>query len=199
MSQPIRLSVNVDHVATLRQARGTSYPSPSEAARLALEAGAEGITVHLRSDRRHIQESDVVDLKRDFSTKINLELAATDEMVAIALDLEPEQVTLVPERPEESHDRGRPRSRAIRGSPLRCQPAPRGGRHRRFPLPRPRPGPDRRIERRTSRHHRRLRDQYRCVREGSRGLRQGCADGPHPSRVEPGQASPASRSMRATP
>lgn len=95
------LSVNVDHVATLRQARGTSYPSPLEAAQEALEAGAAGITVHLRGDRRHIQEQDIVELRSGVSAKLNLEMATTDEMVEIALELRPDQVTLVPERPEE--------------------------------------------------------------------------------------------------
>ena len=95
------LSVNVDHVATLRQARGTSYPSPIDAALLALEAGASGITVHLRSDRRHIQEQDIIDLRKAVGAKLNLEMAMTQEMVDIARDLNPDQVTLVPERPEE--------------------------------------------------------------------------------------------------
>ena len=101
MSKRVRLSVNVDHVATLRQARGTDYPSPLEGARLALEGRAEGITIHLRSDRRHIQESDVIELCRELETKINLEMATTEEMIDIALELRPDQVTLVPERPEE--------------------------------------------------------------------------------------------------
>ncbi len=95
------LSVNVDHVATLRQARGTSYPSPLDAARLAIEAGSGGITVHLRGDRRHIQEQDIVDLRQAISCKLNLEMATTAEMIDVALELRPDQVTLVPERPEE--------------------------------------------------------------------------------------------------
>ena len=95
------LSVNVDHVATLRQARGVSYPDPLEAAQIAMGAGATGITIHLRSDRRHIQESDVSRIRQAIRGKLNLEMATTDEMVAIALDLRPDQVTLVPERPEE--------------------------------------------------------------------------------------------------
>ncbi len=97
----MRLSVNVDHVATLRQARGASYPDPVEAARIAEAAGASGITVHLRGDRRHIQEVDVARLRRSIAGKLNLEMAATDEMVAIALAHRPDQVSLVPERPEE--------------------------------------------------------------------------------------------------
>lgn len=96
-----KLSVNVDHVATLRQARGAPYPSPVEAARLAERAGAHGITVHLRGDRRHIQDADVAELRQTIHGKLNLEMAATDEMIAIALELRPQQVTLVPERPEE--------------------------------------------------------------------------------------------------
>ena len=97
-----KLSVNVDHVATLRQARGVvTYPDPVEAARIAEDAGADGITVHLRSDRRHIQDEDVRRLGPVVRGKLNLEMAATREMVAIAEQLTPDQVTLVPERPEE--------------------------------------------------------------------------------------------------
>jgi pyridoxine 5-phosphate synthase len=96
------LSVNVDHVATLRQARQADYPDPVEAATMAEHAGASGITVHLRSDRRHIQDQDVRSLRQVVHGKLNLEMATTDEMVAFALDCcRPDQVTLVPERPEE--------------------------------------------------------------------------------------------------
>jgi pyridoxine 5-phosphate synthase len=97
----MKLAVNVDHVATLRQARGVAYPDPVEAARIAEEAGAGGITVHLRGDRRHIQERDVERLRASVATRLNLELAATDEMAAIALRHRPDQVSLVAERPEE--------------------------------------------------------------------------------------------------
>ena len=97
----IQLSVNVDHIATLRQARGVDYPDPVEAAGLAEDAGASGITVHLRGDRRHIQRDDVSRLRGSIRGKLNLEMAATDEMLAVALEVQPEQVTLVPERPEE--------------------------------------------------------------------------------------------------
>lgn len=97
----MRLAVNVDHVATLRQARRVAYPDPVEAARLAEAAGAHGITVHLRSDRRHIQEDDVARLRARVAGKLNVELAATDEMVEIALRHRPDQVSLVPERLEE--------------------------------------------------------------------------------------------------
>ena len=96
-----QLSVNVDHVATLREARQAGYPNPAAAARIAEEAGAGGITVHLRGDRRHIQESDIVTLRAEVKGKLNLEMAITDEMVAIARELKPHQVTLVPERPDE--------------------------------------------------------------------------------------------------
>lgn len=96
-----RLSVNIDHVATLRQARGTRYPDPVEAARAAEGAGATGITVHLRGDRRHIQDRDLAELREIVVGKLNLEMAATDEMVEIAARHRPDQVTLVPERPEE--------------------------------------------------------------------------------------------------
>ncbi|MGE0639252.1 MAG: pyridoxine 5'-phosphate synthase [Thermoanaerobaculia bacterium] len=97
----VRLSVNVDHVATLRQARGTVYPDPVEAAAVAEGAGAAGITVHLRGDRRHIQDADVERLRGTVRGKLNLEMAATEEMVALAVGWRPHQCTLVPERPEE--------------------------------------------------------------------------------------------------
>lgn len=95
------LSVNVDHVATLRQARGTTYPSPVEVARLAEAAGASGITAHLRGDRRHIQDQDLHELRQTVRGKLNLEIAAEGEMVKLALQQMPDQVTLVPERPGE--------------------------------------------------------------------------------------------------
>lgn len=95
------LGVNIDHVATLRQARRTVEPDPVAAAVLAELAGADGITVHLREDRRHIQDRDVRLLRQTVRTHLNLEMAATEEMVAIALDVRPDYVTLVPERREE--------------------------------------------------------------------------------------------------
>ncbi len=95
------LSVNVDHVATLRQARLAGYPSPLEAARLAEDAGAFGITVHLRQDRRHIQDQDVVDLRAAVTGRLNLEIAAEEPMLRFAERVKPDQVTLVPERPDE--------------------------------------------------------------------------------------------------
>lgn len=96
-----RLGVNVDHVATIRQARGGSSPDPVEAAVLAESAGCDGITIHLREDRRHIQDRDLAILKRTVKTRLNLEMAATQDMVKIALDVKPQTVTLVPERREE--------------------------------------------------------------------------------------------------
>lgn len=95
------LGVNIDHVATIRQARRTVEPDPVAAAVLAELGGADGITVHLREDRRHIQDRDVRVLRQTVRTHLNLEMAATDEMVAIALDIKPDYVTLVPERREE--------------------------------------------------------------------------------------------------
>ena len=97
----IRLGVNIDHVATLRQARRARDPDPVHAAVLAELGGAAGITVHLRSDRRHIQDRDVELLKQVVKTRLNLEMAGTQEMVRIALTVKPDQVTLVPERREE--------------------------------------------------------------------------------------------------
>jgi pyridoxine 5-phosphate synthase len=96
-----RLGVNIDHVATIRQARRAKEPDPVHAAVLAELGGADGITVHLRADRRHIQDRDVEILRQVVKTHLNVELAATQEMVRIALTVKPEQVTLVPERREE--------------------------------------------------------------------------------------------------
>jgi len=97
----IRLGVNIDHVATLRQQRGTRYPSVVQAALLAEQAGADVITLHLREDRRHIQDADVHTLRGLLQTRMNLEMAVTDEMIAIALQVKPQDVCLVPERREE--------------------------------------------------------------------------------------------------
>jgi pyridoxine 5-phosphate synthase len=100
-SQRIRLGVNVDHVATLRQLRGTVYPDPAAAAALAELAGAEQITVHLREDRRHVQERDLRVLRQTLQTQLNLEMAATQEMVQLCYEVKPDMATLVPERREE--------------------------------------------------------------------------------------------------
>jgi pyridoxine 5-phosphate synthase len=97
----LTLGVNIDHVATIRQARRASEPDPIAAAVLAELAGADGITAHLREDRRHIQDRDVRLLRATVSTHLNLEMAATEEMVKIALEIQPNYVTLVPERREE--------------------------------------------------------------------------------------------------
>ena len=97
----MRLGVNIDHVATVRQARQAREPEPVAAAVLAELAGAQGITVHLRGDRRHIQERDLELLRQVMSTKLNVEMAATREMIGIATCIRPDQVTLVPERPHE--------------------------------------------------------------------------------------------------
>jgi pyridoxine 5-phosphate synthase len=96
-----KLGLNVDHIATVRQARGGIEPDPVTAAALGELAGAEGITIHLREDRRHIQDRDLDILRRTIKTKLNLEMAATQEMVRIALKVKPEQVTLVPEKRQE--------------------------------------------------------------------------------------------------
>ena len=101
-----RLHVNVDHVATIRQARGTDYPDPVEAAMMCEWAGAHGITVHLREDRRHIQLRDVEVLRRTVKTLLNLEMAASEDMIRIALQVRPDLVTLVPERREERTTEG---------------------------------------------------------------------------------------------
>jgi pyridoxine 5-phosphate synthase len=101
MTQAIKLGVNIDHVATLRQARGTSYPDPIKAALMAEEAGADLITLHLREDRRHIQDRDVFELRPQLKTRMNLECALTPEMLAIAVKVKPQDVCLVPERRQE--------------------------------------------------------------------------------------------------
>ena len=101
MSQKVLLGVNVDHVATLRQARGTRYPDPVQAAMLAEEAGADGITIHPREDRRHIQDRDVRLMKETLNTRMNLEMAVTEAMLDFALEIQPEHCCLVPEKREE--------------------------------------------------------------------------------------------------
>lgn len=102
MSQTnLKLGVNIDHVATLRQVRGTAYPSPLEAARLCMKAGAQGITVHLREDRRHIQDADVYAIRQEPDIPLNLEMANAPSIVKIALDVRPDEVCLVPERRQE--------------------------------------------------------------------------------------------------
>lgn len=96
--QPILLGVNIDHVATLRQARGVNYPSPIQAALIAERAGADGITAHLREDRRHIQDSDIEQLQQQLNIPLNLEMAITPEMLTIATQIKPVKCCLVPEK-----------------------------------------------------------------------------------------------------
>lgn len=100
-AKPIYLGVNIDHVATLRQVRGTTYPRPAEAAHAAERAGADSITVHLREDRRHIQDHDLDEINEVMRTHMNLEMAVTDEMIAVAKRIKPTDVCLVPEKREE--------------------------------------------------------------------------------------------------
>ncbi len=109
MSKRVRLGVNIDHVATIRNARGVSYPDPARAAVIALEAGADGITAHLREDRRHISDADIDNLAamlRERGRPLNLEMAVTSEMLEIALKHRPHAVCLVPERREERTTEG---------------------------------------------------------------------------------------------
>lgn len=117
---PILLGVNIDHVASLRQSRGTRYPEPLQAALLAEQAGADAITVHLREDRRHIQERDVEYLKEVLQTRMNLEMAVIDEMLAIACRLRPADCCLVPERREELTTEG---GLDVAGQPARIREA----------------------------------------------------------------------------
>ncbi len=106
MSDHLRLGVNIDHVATVRNARGVGYPNPVRAALLAVEAGADGITAHLREDRRHITDDDIARLMTALTVPLNLEIAATDEMLAIALAHRPHAVCIVPEKREERTTEG---------------------------------------------------------------------------------------------
>lgn len=106
MTTKLRLGVNIDHVATLRNARGGSHPDPIAAALLALAAGADGITAHLREDRRHIRDEDMQRLKDEVALPLNFEMAATEEMLAIALRIKPNACCLVPEKREERTTEG---------------------------------------------------------------------------------------------
>ncbi|HEV2558493.1 MAG TPA: pyridoxine 5'-phosphate synthase [Microvirga sp.] len=129
-TQPLRLGVNIDHVATIRNARGGPHPDPVRAAHMAVLAGADGITAHLREDRRHIRDGDMERLKRQLFVPLNFEMAATDEMVGIATRLRPHAACLVPERREERTTEGgldvvgaakglRPRIEALKGEGIR--------------------------------------------------------------------------------
>src|SRR5579871_987325 len=100
MNRRLRLGVNIDHVATIRNARGGHHPDPVRAARLAAQAGADGITAHLREDRRHISDHDIARLMAEIELPLNLEMAATSEMLAIALNHKPHAACIVPERRE---------------------------------------------------------------------------------------------------
>ncbi|MFQ5533999.1 MAG: pyridoxine 5'-phosphate synthase [Sphingomonadales bacterium] len=113
---PLRLGINIDHVATVRNARGGLHPDPIRAAKLAAEAGADGITAHLREDRRHILDRDIERLMSEIDLPLNLEMAATDEMVSIALDHQPHACCLVPERREELTTEGGLDVAAARGA-----------------------------------------------------------------------------------
>lgn len=106
MPRPLRLGVNIDHVATIRNARGSPYPDPVRAALIAQAAGADGITAHLREDRRHITDDDIARLSEQLTVPLNLEMAATQEMLAIALRHRPHAVCIVPERREERTTEG---------------------------------------------------------------------------------------------
>jgi pyridoxine 5-phosphate synthase len=106
MSGPLRLGVNIDHVATIRNARGGDFPDPVRAAHAAAAAGADGITAHLREDRRHIRDDDLVRLKNEIALPLNLEMAATEEMLAIALATRPHAACIVPEKREERTTEG---------------------------------------------------------------------------------------------
>ena len=106
MSGSLRLGVNIDHVATVRNARGSGYPDPVRAALLAAQAGADGITAHLREDRRHITDDDIARLSAELTVPLNLEMAATQEMLAIALRHRPHAVCIVPEKREERTTEG---------------------------------------------------------------------------------------------
>jgi len=119
LARPLRLGVNIDHVATLRNARVGVHPDPLRAAHLAIEGGADGITAHLREDRRHISDTDITRLKNELTRPLNLEMAATDEMLQIALRHVPNACCLVPERREERTTEG---GLDVRGSEKNLKP-----------------------------------------------------------------------------
>jgi pyridoxine 5-phosphate synthase len=115
----LRLGVNIDHVATIRNARGGRHPDPVRAAKLAIHAGADGITAHLREDRRHISDDDIARLKAEIDKPLNLEMAATPEMTDIAVRTRPHAACLVPERRAETHHRRRARRRRVSANSVR--------------------------------------------------------------------------------
>lgn len=119
MTSSIRLGVNIDHVATVRNARGGAHPSPVSAALLAQKAGADGITIHVREDRRHIQDQDAIEIKNAIDIPLNFEMAATDEMVDFALSLKPNACCIVPEKREEVTTEG---GLAVAGNEARLAP-----------------------------------------------------------------------------
>ena len=172
----VRLGVNIDHVATLRQARRASEPDPVHAAVLAELGGADGITVHLRGDRRHIQDRDVEILRQVVKTRLNVEMAATQEMVRIALTVKPDQVTLVARAARGDLDRGRP-GRGPEQRPAQAHgqdPEGRGNRGQPVRRSRPRAGQGVAQARRP-----RDRDQHRglCGRPRRAGPGGGAAEG----------------------
>ena len=134
----LRLGVNIDHVATIRNARGGRHPDPLRAAHLAVEAGADGITAHLREDRRHISDDDIARLKRELTRPLNFEMAATDEMLAIALRHVPHACCLVPEKREERTTEGGLDVVARREPSAPRRRAAEGGRHPRVAVHRAR-------------------------------------------------------------
>ena len=140
---PLRLGVNIDHVATIRNARGGELPDPVRAALLAIEAGADGITAHLREDRRHIRDDDIVRLMAAISKPLNFELAATDEMIAIAKKTKPHAACIVPEKRTERTTEGGLDVVANKGLIRDTTARTEGGRHSRLAVHRGRSGPDR--------------------------------------------------------
>ena len=139
----LRLGVNIDHVATIRNARGGRHPDPVRAAKLAIEAGADGITAHLREDRRHISDDDIARLKAEIAKPLNLEMAATAEMIAIALRTRPHAACLVPERRAERTTEGGLDAAGSAPSSAPKIAALRGGRHPGVAVHRRRSGADR--------------------------------------------------------
>ena len=119
MTSSLRLGVNIDHVATVRNARGGTHPSPVSAALLAQKAGADGITIHLREDRRHIKDQDAIDIKNAIDIPLNFEMAATEDMVNFALSLQPNACCIVPEKREEVTTEG---GLAVAGNEKRLAP-----------------------------------------------------------------------------
>ena len=194
----LRLGVNIDHVATIRNARGGRHPDPLRAAHLAVEAGADGITAHLREDRRHISDADIARLKRELTRPLNLEMAATDEMLAIALA--PRAACLLPRAREArgAHHRRRARRRARREPPAPFRRGAEGRRHPRVAVHRARSDRDRSGRPPRRRHRRAAHGRLLRARAGGRRRRPRARARAAAARPRRRRPQPASRCTPGT-